>query len=114
MKPVRTTGLHLDPIAQQRYNELQAKVLSNISYGTTMSNGDPSQNMDVWKATGVSPSVANTEFAVQHGLGRVPMGYHLVKTDKAAHVYAGVTAWTKTTVYLKFDTASVNYSLVIL
>lgn len=112
MKPIRSTRRGV--VTQDRFNEQTAKVLSNISFGSTTSNGDPDQNMAIWKATGVSPNVAGTEFAITHGLGRIPIGYNVVSADKAGHIYRSTTAWTATTAYFKADVASINYVIFIL
>ena len=100
--------------------EQNAKALSNVSFGTTISNKDGDMNMQCWKASGTSAGVANTEFSVTHNLAHVPFGFMVVSTDKAAHIYKSTTAWTAATktslgtIYLKSDVATVTFSIVIL
>ena len=49
---------------------------------------------------------ANAEFSIAHHLNRVPQTYYLVKTDKAASIYTGATAWTSKLIYLKCNVAN--------
>jgi hypothetical protein len=120
MKPPRSLGLVHTPRALQNHLELVAKTLSNISFGNTASNSDADMNMHVWKATGTAPGAANVDFAVPHNLTHVPIGFMIVSTDRAAHIYKGVTTWTAATtttqgnIYLRSDTASVVFTIIIL
>lgn len=136
MKPPRTLGISsgLGSMVRQteqpmsidigdrrlRYGyEQQSKVLSNISFGTTPSNADADQNMQVWKATGVSPGAANTEFSVSHNLTHVPFGFMVVSVDKVATIIKSTTAWTAATstslgsIFLKTNAATVTFTLII-
>lgn len=56
---------------------------------------------------------ADTEFTVSHYLGRIPEGYLLTCTDKAASVYESGTAWTATTIYLKCSAANAKIDLLV-
>jgi hypothetical protein len=63
---------------------------------------------------------ANTEIedadsvaGLKHGLGRVPNGFILTKTDKAANIYDSGTTWTTTRIYLKCDAANAAITLVV-
>ena len=49
---------------------------------------------------------ADTQFSVAHHLGRVPAGYVLTKTSKAADLYDGTSANTDTTLYLRCSAAN--------
>lgn len=69
---------------------------------------DAQQYQDV-----TTPGTANTEFTVNHGLGRVPVGYLVVGRDKAAIIYNSTTAWTETAIYLKCNVATVAIRLLI-
>ncbi len=46
-------------------------------------------------------SVANTDTALVHGLGRVPTGYIVSRRSASMNVYDGATAWTSNVIYLK-------------
>lgn len=112
--------------AIQRHLELVSKTLSRISFGTPIStsvpvgNAEPDRNIQCWKATGTTPGVANTEFAVAHNLPYVPVGFLIASTTPAGHIYKSTTAWTAATnavqgnIYLKSDTASVAYVLILI
>lgn len=89
------------------------KVLrGNISYGN-MTVGDIGRNIDGYPTAAVSAGVINTDFPVAHGLNRVPVGYHVVRAGAAVKIYDGVTAWTKTTLYLRADTINVHFTVFI-
>lgn len=123
MKPPRTLEL-VTPLNWQhrlRYQlEQMSKCLSNISFGQTISNADGDINISCYKASGTSPGTINTEFSVTHTLNHVPLGFMIVSTDKAAHIYKSTTAWTAATksslgsIFLKSDVASVAFSIIIL
>jgi hypothetical protein len=60
------------------------------------------------------PAIRDTEFIVPHGLGRVPVGYVVVRIDRAANVYdSSVGSWSPTLLYLKCDTASASIRLMV-
>lgn len=55
------------------------------------------------------PSVANTEYQIRHGLGRVPFGYIPARKDFAASIYdSSVGSWTNNVMYLKCDVKSIT------
>jgi hypothetical protein len=59
---------------------------------------------------------ANTEFAVNHTLGRIPQFYWF-NSDRACNVYqlaSTGTPWTATTIYLKCSVSGAVLQLVIL
>jgi len=56
---------------------------------------------------------ANVEFSITHHLGRVPNGYILTKTNKAASLYDGSSAWTTSTIYLKCSAANAAIELYV-
>jgi hypothetical protein len=61
-----------------------------------------------------TPGVANTQFTVTHNLGRIPVGYDVRSIDAAAHVYdSNKAGWTKTTMLLKCDVATVHLVLFV-
>lgn len=61
-----------------------------------------------------TPGVANTEFIVTHNLGRIPVGYDIRSIDAAALVYdSNKNLWTKTTMRLKCNTATVHLVLFV-
>ena len=55
---------------------------------------------------------ADTEFAVPHGLGRKPIGYDVVRQDKACNVYdSSGGSWGEDTLFLKCDAANATIKL---
>src|SRR5574341_1960202 len=51
------------------------------------SHGSWTGNLDAQYKDVLTPAVADTEFTVFHELGRLPVGYHVVRRDKAGTVY---------------------------
>lgn len=102
-----------DPKNTHRVLERVHKVLSgNISYGT-LSPVDKGRNIDVFPATATTPGVINTEFAVSHGLNRIPVGFHLINKSGSVDVYQSTTAWTKNKIFLKATVININITLLI-
>jgi hypothetical protein len=61
----------------------------------------------------VTPGTANTEFTVQHNMGRVPIGY-IWNVDQACTVYDSRRAnWTDQQLFLKCSVVSANLYLVV-
>jgi hypothetical protein len=119
MKPPRSLGLVPTPYALQRHLEIVSKVLSNIGLGTTTSNSDPDKNLAVFKATGTTPGAANVAFTVNHNLTHVPIGFTVLRTNAAAHLYDSGVVWTAATnstlgtISLKCDVTTVAFTIII-
>lgn len=112
MKPEAALSWH-EPRRVVRNLQSMYKVLrGNVSYGT-LDPGDVGQNIDGYPATATTPVAINTEFAVKHGLNRVPVGFHVVNKNGSVDVYKSTTPWTAKTIYLKATTASINITLFI-
>lgn len=99
---------------------------SLISFGKTNQNSTftapDHSDLNIWKATGVTPGVANTEFAISHNLLWIPWHYHYF-LDVAGQLYQAPTTgthWTAATnstlgnIYLKCTVASANYVVIIM
>lgn len=99
-----------------RWNERIARVLNgNVNYGSTMSNADKDKNMNCWKATGTTPGVANTDFTIQHSLGRIPLTINGQDTNNGGVLYRSpATPWTKTAITLRCTTASAAYNVIVI
>jgi hypothetical protein len=103
-----------DPKNLTRHSERLAKVLNgNVSYGATMQNGQDDINMSVWKAFGTSPGTANTDFTIEHSLGRIPITIVGQDGNNGGLLYRGSSPWTNTTVTLRCTTASMNYNVIL-
>ena len=86
----------------------------NISFGGTMSNKDRDRNVSCWKAQGTTPAAANTDFTINHGLGRVPITIIGQDTTSGGLLYRSpATAWTKTTITLRCTTTATAYNVIV-
>lgn len=89
-----------------------AKMNGAISFGTGISS-TRAGNIDAQYVDVYTPA-ADEEFAVPHGLQRKPIGYDVVRKDKAAIVYdSSGGSWGKNIMYLKCDTDNVTIKLRI-
>ena len=70
-------------------------------------------NVDCRLVTFTSDGVADTENTVAHTLGKVPVGFLVYSLDKGAVVYNGTTAFTKTNIYLKVNTATTVVKIIV-
>lgn len=107
-------GIEAQVRRQQRDLELIFTCLQGrVRFGTG-SDGARGENImgefQVISDTGA----ANTEFAVTHTLGSVPIGYLVTKNSKAGTVYDGTSSWTSTTLYLRHEAANANITVFIL
>ena len=71
-------------------------------------------NIDATVASFVSNATPDTEDAVPHDLGKVPLHFIVSSLDKAAIVYCGSTPFTDTHVYMKTSAASAAVQLILL
>lgn len=79
----------------------QFSVKSILDHGISFQD-----NVDIASITFTSSGTPDAENAVAHTLGKVPTGFLIYDLNKGAVVYKGTTAWTKTTIYLKVNTAT--------
>lgn len=113
MKSEKVFSWH-DPANVVKTLERVHKILrGNVSYGN-LTITDEGRNVDGWPVTGVvTPAVADTTFSVTHGLGRIPVGFHVMSKNKAVDVYESGVAWTNTTISLKASVATATVKLFI-
>lgn len=107
---------HLDKV----YN-----TLTNISFGSTKVSAAPApggsttvkdadMNFDGQKVVATSPAVPNTEFAIPHSLGRVPMGFVYLGGSNPGVVYiSNVTPWSATQVFLKETQGGNTFTILL-
>lgn len=115
MKPRRTLGF-TTPTLDNLVDWLtrHGRVLDgNVSFGATTSNTDRDRNIDSFKASGTTPGVANTQFTINHTLGRVPVTF-FGHTNNGGVLYQSATPWTKTQIFLKCTTATAAYQVVVI
>jgi hypothetical protein len=84
-----------------------------ITYGVnSIDFGSPAvgpQNVKGFWFTVVSPVVANTEFTVNHNLGYIPSGLHVIANDQDVSVKVSRKAqWTAKQIFLKINASSAN------
>ena len=61
-----------------------------------------------------SSATVLTDNTISHTLANTPVCYLVVKQDKSASLYAGVTTWNTTNIYLVSSETSVTYTLFLL
>lgn len=121
---IRKPRANAEPGEAHKFNEDVYKattdILQGLNKGISYGDGTPgnvseTQNIDGWHSGPVvTPAVANTQFTVNHGLGRLPIGYHLIFGDQNGFLWAANTgAWSATQVFFKF-TAGVTTIKVFL
>ena len=92
--------------------DLVLAVNGRLSLGAA-GNGERVGNLDAQFLL-VTTSTADTDVAVLHGLGRVPVGYWVVGKDKAGVVYdSGRESWTDTRLTVRCSVATVKVRLVV-
>jgi hypothetical protein len=108
-----------DPLATYHQDEylrqlfLTSQNLSLTQRDGAIQNYDKAGNLCSKYVVFTSNGVANTEDVVTHKLGRIPVGYIVVKQDKAGIVYDSTTTWTTSTIALKSSVASVAWTLMV-
>lgn len=115
---------HFDQKLQDHMDKL-TKVLKKISFGasvpnlggaglTMISNNEPDRNLDIWKFTGTTPNMADTDFTLTHGLGRIPFSIVAQDTTNGGLIYRSpATGWTTTTVTFRCTKASSAFIVAI-
>lgn len=73
--------------------------------GTVNGNLDLTENIRA-KAVEFTFNAANAERPINHGLGRTPVGYILIKASAACSLYDGTTESTSKVAYLKCSAAT--------
>jgi len=131
MKPPRTLPIDRDgkghsPEAIKNHLDQISKVLSNISFGSNQPPSTPpapggavrltdaDSNFEGDKLFVTSPAAPNTEFAVNHNLGRIPFGFIFMGGSNQGHVYKGTTPWTKTQIFLKETQGTNGFSILVI
>ena len=61
-----------------------------------------------------SNATPDAEDTVAHTIGAIPVGYIVLKQDKAGSLYLGSTAWTSGNTYFKCNVASVAFTIFLL
>jgi hypothetical protein len=62
----------------------------------------------------VTPGTPDTDFQIEHQLGRVPDKFIILSIDKAAIIYKSPTAWTDTLAYLRCNIATTAITILVM
>lgn len=101
--------LSFDNDLQKLFTAMQGR----IRFGTG-ADGARGENIEGEFQVVSDTGSANTEFAVTHTIGAVPIGYIVIKNSKAGTVYDGTTSWTSTTLYLRHEAANAAITVFLL
>lgn len=134
MKPLKTFSMF--PTSNERDNIqfLISRLLQGgISFGTTFvadsvtndaftptMNHDSSQNIQCYKASGTTPSAANTIFNITNTSpffhdAHIPLGFIVIFLNLAAIIYGvNLSSWTSSSISLECSVASVTYRLILI
>ena len=77
-------------------------------------DGDRGENVSGEFQVITTNGTPDTEDGFTHSLGSIPVGYIVLKKDKAGHIYEGTSSWTSTTIYLRSDVASVTATIFLI
>lgn len=91
----------------QRFATIVLKEIVEVLNGNVRFDDNLSANIISVNLTG------STQVAVSHGLGRVPLGYIVVKAPSALSVFDGDSENTTETLYIKSNTSAAISLLVI-
>lgn len=106
---------HLDKL----YNSLHAISVGHTvpasapAAGTGTTITEPGMNIDGQKIVATSTAIPNTDFTINHSLGRVPVGFHYLGGSNQGVVYRGSAAWTSTTVTLRETQGTNTFTMIL-
>jgi len=121
---IAATSLQAGEITQTALVSVVADMLSVLRTMTRRLNGRLSRgsgitghrtgNLDGQYIDVLTPSVADTEFGVPHGLGRLAVGYDVSQQDKAGSIYtSSIGSWNDEILFLKASAASMSLKLQV-
>lgn len=108
-------GVVLPNLAQQ----LETWLLTVVSHVNRIRFGTGNQSTKAGNVWGqwiefIAPSVADTEFEVDHGLGETPVAYWVGRSDRAGQLYdSNIGGWNPRNIFFKSDTASKLYKILL-
>lgn len=97
---------------QQDLTQLVQVFQGRIRFGTG-TDGDRGENIS-GSFQVVTTAGADTEVTVAHGLGVAPIGFLVLRQDKAGSFYDSGTAYDDTNIYIKCSTATVTATLFVI
>jgi hypothetical protein len=83
--------------------------------GISLGSGSPgvAGNVDGRYITLITHETPNTETEHEHGLGRAPCGYIVVRNTNGGIVYDGTSIWTGSKIYIRCTTGSNVVKLLV-
>ena len=113
MKPEHVYPGKLDQLTLTRLLQKWNKVLrGNVSYGN-LTVVDTSRNIDGYPASVNVAATIGNDVPVPHGLGRIPVGFHVMVQNYPNTIYKGVTPWTASTIYIRGSMSQFDCTLFI-
>ena len=121
MKLVKTSNLSSRKNETNQYEKnLDSDIASlftalkgRVRFGST-TDGYRGENISGEFQVFTSNATPDTEDEVAHTIGAIPVGYIVLKQDKAGSLYLGSTSWSSSSVYFKCDVASVAFTIFLL
>ena len=103
-------GQKVDIHEQKRWADLENTLNNNVEFGSLQGQG----NIKGKWITVTTPATPNTDFTVDHNLGTVPVGIHLMQKSAACDVYnSPTTANTKSQATLRATAGGASLHLFI-
>jgi len=93
-------------------DEPAGKPYAGISFGTA-EDGTLAGALGGRYQAYTTNATPDTEDTVAHGLGRVPVGFIVVRRDKAGVIYDSGGTWTSTNILLKCNVASLAATILV-
>lgn len=121
MKLVKTSNLSSRKNETNQYEKNLDADLANlfmafrgrVRFGST-TDGYRGENISGEFQVFTSNATPDTEDTIGHTIGAIPVGYIVLKQDKAGSLYLGSTTWTSTNTYFKCNVASVTFTIFLL
>lgn len=88
--------------------------LGRIRFGPNNNVINKGENVQGQFITYTTNASANTEDTVSHNLASIPVGYLIVKQNKAGSIYDSGTSWTSSHLYLKGSASSMTVTIFLL
>jgi hypothetical protein len=99
----------VEPGLDSTYKRLALVINGRISFG----DGLTRDNIDGTWVNVPDTGIGNTDFTVQHNLGRLPVGYILMRTSLPTSIYDGSIPATTTEITLRSIIDNANVTLFI-
>lgn len=110
IEPTQTSLGSFLRMLSKMWENLARLINGNVTFG----DGTNIDNINGSWINVTAPATPNTDFVVNHNLGRLPSGYLIMEKDRACDVYTGSAAPTKTQITLRVTVASAVLRMFIL